>query len=71
MCDVAAGRFGVLWGFSTKIWDIAAGVLLIQEAGGVVTSPEGEKVILSSGRFLASANQVLHQQLLELVLEPD
>ena len=69
MCDVAAGRFGVLWGFSTKIWDIAAGVLLIQEAGGVVTSPEGGPVNLGSGRFLASANQDLHQQLLELVRE--
>lgn len=69
LCDLAAGRFGVLWGFSTKIWDIAAGVLLIQEAGGVVTSPEGGQVDLGSGRFLASGNQDLHQQLLELVRE--
>ncbi len=69
MCDVAAGRFGVLWGFSTKIWDIAAGVLLIQEAGGVVTSSEGGEVDLGSGRFLASGNQDLHRQLLELVHE--
>ena len=69
LCDVASGRFGVLWGFSTKIWDIAAGVLLIQEAGGVVTSPEGGQVILGSGRFLASANQELHRQLLEMVQE--
>ncbi len=69
LCDLAVGRFGVLWGFSTKIWDIAAGVLLIEEAGGVVTSPEGGQVNLGSGRFLASANQDLHQQLLELVRE--
>jgi myo-inositol-1(or 4)-monophosphatase len=69
MADVAAGRYGALWGFSTKIWDIAAGVLLIQEAGGVVTSPEGEAVNLASGRFLATGNQELHQQMLELVRE--
>ncbi len=69
LCDVAAGRFGVLWGFSTKIWDIAAGVLLIREAGGVVTSAEGGPVDLGSGRFLASANPALHQQLLEMVRE--
>ncbi len=69
LCDVAAGRFGVLWGFSTKIWDIAAGVLLIREAGGVVTSPEGGPLDLGSGRFLASANPALHQQLLEMVRE--
>ena len=67
LCDVAAGRFDVLWGLSTKIWDIAAGVLLIQEAGGVVSSPEGGEVDLGSGRFLASANMVLHRQLLEMV----
>jgi myo-inositol-1(or 4)-monophosphatase len=67
LCDLAAGRFGVLWGFSTKIWDIAAGVLLIREAGGVVTSPEGGPIDLGSGRFLASANHELHQQLLDLV----
>ena len=69
LCDLAAGRYGVLWGLSTKIWDIAAGVLLIQEAGGVVTSPEGGPVNLGSGRFLASANQDLHRQLLEMVRE--
>jgi myo-inositol-1(or 4)-monophosphatase len=67
LCDLAKGRFGVLWGFSTKIWDIAAGVLLIREAGGVVTSPEGGQIDLGSGRFLASANQDLHQELLQLV----
>ena len=69
MCDLAAGRFGVLWGFSTKIWDIAAGVLLIREAGGVVTSPEGGDVDLGSGRFVAAGNQELHRELLELVRE--
>jgi myo-inositol-1(or 4)-monophosphatase len=69
LCDLAVGRLGVLWGFSTKIWDIAAGVLLIQEAGGIVTSPEGGQVDLGTGRFLASGNQRLHQQLLELVRE--
>jgi myo-inositol-1(or 4)-monophosphatase len=69
LCDVAAGRFDVLWGLSTKIWDIAAGVLLIREAGGIVTSPEGGEVDLGSGRFLASANMELHRQLLDMVRE--
>jgi len=69
LSDVAAGRYGVLWGFSTKIWDIAAGLLLIREAGGKVTAPEGGQVNLGSGRFVASGNQELHQQLLELVRE--
>ena len=67
LCDVAAGRFDVLWGLSTKIWDVAAGVLLIREAGGVVTSPEGGEVDLGSGRLVASANMELHVQLLNMV----
>jgi myo-inositol-1(or 4)-monophosphatase len=69
LCDIAAGRFDVLWGLSTKIWDIAAGVLLIREAAGIVTSPEGGDVDLGSGRFLASANMELHRQLLDMVRE--
>jgi len=69
LCDVAAGRFDCIWGFSTKIWDIAAGSLLIREAGGVVTSPEGGEVDLPSGQFLASANGELHRELVELVRE--
>jgi myo-inositol-1(or 4)-monophosphatase len=69
MCDVAAGRCGVLWGLSTKIWDIAAGVLLIEEAGGVVSSPEGGPIDLGSGHFLAAGNRELQRQLLELVRE--
>jgi myo-inositol-1(or 4)-monophosphatase len=69
LCDVAAGRFDVIWGFSTKIWDIAAGSLLIREAGGIVTSPDGGEINLGSGQFLASANRELHGQLVELVRE--
>jgi myo-inositol-1(or 4)-monophosphatase len=69
LCDVAAGRFDVLWGFSTKIWDIAAGVLLVREAGGVVTSTDGGEVDIGSGRFLASANPELHTELIKMVNE--
>ncbi len=67
LCDLAAGRFDVNWGFSTKIWDIAAGLLLVQEAGGVVTSAEGGDVVFGSGRFLASAGKELHEELAALV----
>lgn len=63
---LAAGRFDVFWSYSTHVWDIAAGVLLVAEAGGVVTSPEGGPLELDSGRFLAAATPELHAQLLEL-----
>ena len=67
LCDLAAGRFDVVWGFSTKVWDVAAGVLLIREAGGVVSSPEGGDFVLDEARFLAAANPTLYLRLRELV----
>lgn len=41
LCYLAAGRFDLAWSYSTNIWDVAAGVLIIREAGGHVTSPSG------------------------------
>jgi myo-inositol-1(or 4)-monophosphatase len=64
---LAAGRFDVLWAFSTKIWDVAAGTLLVKEAGGVVTSPEGGEFILDTARYIAAATPPLHAQLLGMV----
>ncbi len=67
MCYVAAGRFDVFWSFSTKVWDVAAGALIIRESGGVLTSPDGGAFVLNSGQFLAAAGESLHNQLRQLV----
>lgn len=64
---VAAGRFDAAWSLSTKVWDVAAGVLLIREAGGLVTSPEGGPLAIEEGRFAAAANTRLHAQLLAMI----
>jgi myo-inositol-1(or 4)-monophosphatase len=64
---LAAGRLDGFWCFSTKIWDVAAGVLMIREAGGVVTSPIGGDFILEKGQFLAAATRPLHESLAALV----
>jgi len=64
---LAAGRVDVCWSFSTKVWDIAAGVLLVREAGGVATGPEGGPLILDRGHFLAAANPQLHAEFQTLV----
>jgi myo-inositol-1(or 4)-monophosphatase len=69
LCYVAAGRFDVYWSFSAKIWDVAAGVLLVREAGGEVTSPDGGPFRLEEARFLAAANRPLHAQLRQLAAE--
>ena len=56
---VAAGRCDAYWEAGVKAWDIAAGVLLVREAGGYVSEIEGGHAMLSSGSVLA-ANDHLH-----------
>ena len=41
LCYVASGRFDGFWALSTKAWDVAAGVLIVEEAGGAVTRLDG------------------------------
>ncbi|MCX7426121.1 MAG: inositol monophosphatase family protein [Planctomycetia bacterium] len=65
---VACGRFDAAWSFSTRIWDMAAGVLLVQEAGGEVSGPLGGPVILDEGHFLVAATSALHAQARAMLL---
>jgi len=51
---VAAGRFDGYWERNLGAWDIAAGILLVREAGGVVDRAWPDHSILTSGSFLAS-----------------
>ncbi len=56
---VAAGRFDAYWERNLGPWDIAAGMLIVQEAGGRFTPLWANRAVLSSGSFLAS-NGALH-----------
>lgn len=69
LCYLAAGRFDIYWSYTTKIWDVAAGVLIVREAGGSVTSPDGGEFSLEDARFLAAANPKLHGLLREVAGE--
>ena len=62
---VAAGRFDGFWEYDLKPWDIAAGVLLVREAGGDVTDIAGGQDMLANGSVLA-ANPTLHDALRRL-----
>jgi myo-inositol-1(or 4)-monophosphatase len=65
---VAAGRLDGFWEDQLNPWDIAAGVVLVAEAGGQVTDYQGEPVNLSEGQIVAS-NGHLHVPMLQ-VLQP-
>lgn len=58
---VAAGRFDGFWEAGLKPWDIAAGALLVQEAGGLVSDWHGESAYLATGEVIAGTPKVLAQ----------
>ncbi|MGH7548444.1 MAG: inositol monophosphatase family protein [Gemmatimonadales bacterium] len=66
LADVAAGRFEAFWELTLAPWDVAAGVALVREAGGVVTTLDGEEDVLRQGSIVAG-NPALHRWLLELL----
>ncbi|MGH7059783.1 MAG: inositol monophosphatase family protein, partial [Stellaceae bacterium] len=65
---VAAGRLDGFWEFGLAPWDIAAGILLVREAGGYVSDLSGGREMMTSGDVLA-ANDHLHLPLAALIRE--
>ena len=63
LCYVAAGRFDGFWEMHLGPWDIAAGALIVEEAGGRVTSTDGTPFASRRGNVLAT-NGLLHEQML-------
>jgi myo-inositol-1(or 4)-monophosphatase len=66
LCYVAAGRMDGFWESDLKPWDIAAGALIVAEAGGRVTTMSGEPFASRAGNILAT-NGRLHAQMLETI----
>ncbi len=61
---VAAGRYDGFWELNLKPWDIAAGTLLVQEAGGWVSDLEGNQQFLETGHVVAGTPKIFSQLLL-------
>ena len=64
LASVACGRFDAFWELRLAPWDIAAGLLIVREAGGRVTDLEGRDIVPATSPVVAS-NGLLHQWLLE------
>lgn len=67
-CYVASGVFEGFWEVHLHPWDICAGKLLVEEAGGIVTDFDGCSIDIFSRRILAS-NQKVHQQMVNLLMK--
>jgi len=59
---VAAGRFDGFWERNLGAWDMAAGMILVREAGGFVSDFEGGDDILGTGNIVAG-NEYIHREL--------
>jgi len=69
LAHLACGRLDAYWEMHLQPWDWAAGWLLVQEAGGVVTDMRGEPWALQKNNVAASNGQALHQKMLEVLQE--
>jgi len=65
---VAAGRFDAFWERGLSPWDVAAGTVIVREAGGQVSDVAGGQEMLTGGTILATNGQ-LHQPMLRLLAE--
>ena len=69
LCHVAMGRVDGYWELDLEAWDMAAGALIVQEAGGMISRVSGEPFSITGKNILAS-NGHLHQAMLEILKNP-
>jgi myo-inositol-1(or 4)-monophosphatase len=67
LAHVASGALDAFWATQIHPWDVAAGVLLIREAGGILTGRDGQAFDLWNPHFLAAAGPELHREMLEVL----
>lgn len=66
LASVAAGRFDGFWEMKLKPWDLAAGILLVEEAGGLVSDFDGRPMTLDCLECMAS-NRLIHAEMQEIL----
>jgi myo-inositol-1(or 4)-monophosphatase len=65
---VASGRLDAFWERNLSPWDMAAGVLIVREAGGFVTDLDGDEAMFAKGHIIAG-NDTMHRDLLRILKE--
>ena len=63
---VASGRYDGYWEKGLSIWDIAAGIIIVREAGGTITGLDGSEKDLYNGNVIAG-NEIIHDNLLKKI----
>jgi len=65
-CYVASGVFDGFWEINLNPWDVCAGMLIVKEAGGVVTNFKNEEINVNSNQFLAT-NSKVHNEMIKVM----
>jgi myo-inositol-1(or 4)-monophosphatase len=68
LCYVAAGRFEAFWEQHLKPWDVAAGALVVEEAGGLVTGMDGGRFDPAAAHLIASNGHV-HREVVDTIAD--
>lgn len=66
LCFVASGSYDGFWERNLQAWDLAAGIIIVKEAGGFVTDADGGAEMLAKGSICAG-NEAIHRNLLNLI----
>ncbi|HMQ67543.1 MAG TPA: inositol monophosphatase family protein [Ignavibacteria bacterium] len=69
LCWTACGRFEAFWEYNLNAWDVAAGALILEEAGGLITDLSGEKFSIFGKELLAVNNNIIQNAMLEVINE--
>ncbi len=67
ICYLACGRFDGFWEVNLNAWDVAAGVLILSEAGGVVTDFKGNHYSIYGKQILATNGRTIHDEMIEVL----
>ena len=68
LCHVASGWFDGFWELSLAPWDVAAGTLIVREAGGIVTRLDGQSDVIRTHGSLLAGNAAIHAALDEILI---
>ena len=63
LCHVASGKVDGFWEFDLQPWDTCAGVLIVQEAGGIITKMDGKDYLINNPQLLATNNKIYNEML--------
>jgi myo-inositol-1(or 4)-monophosphatase len=70
LCWVACGRFDGFWEYNLNAWDVAAGYLIVREAGGRISNFDGSDTTVFDKETLAT-NGLIHEEMLRVINNRD